>query len=120
MNLQQIIDTLQLKVITTPQDFTEINPTCGYASDLLSCVMAGAAHKSIWITLQAHGNIVAVASLLDISAVIITEGAQPDEATIAKANEEGINILSTSDPTFSVVGRLWELGVHCQKQSFEE
>jgi hypothetical protein len=114
MNLQQIIDSLQLKPLTQAQDYSSIEPTCGYASDLLSCVMAGAAHKSIWVTLQAHGNIVAVATLLDISAVIITENAQPDEATIAKANEEGINIFSTPEPTFSTVGRLWELGLHCQ------
>jgi hypothetical protein len=115
MNLQQIVESLHIKPITAVKDYAAITPSCGYASDLLSCVMAGAAHQSVWITLQAHGNIVAVASLLDISAIIITEDAQPDETTIAKANEEGINIFSTPAPTFEVVGRLWELGLHCQK-----
>jgi len=52
-----------------------------------------------------------VAALLDQVAVIITEGATPDEATIAKANEEGITILSSSQPTFAVVGKLWEMGL---------
>ena len=51
--------------------------------------MAGAPHESVWVTLQAHSNIVAVATLLEISAVIITEGAMPDQATISKADEEG-------------------------------
>lgn len=115
MNLQQIIESLQLKPITAQKDYAAISPSCGYASDLLSCVMAGAAHQSIWVTLQAHGNIVAVASLLDISAIIITEDAQPDEATIAKANQEGINIFSSPEPTFEIVGRLWELGLHCKR-----
>ena len=114
MNLKQIIDSLKLTPITKPNDFSEITPTCGYASDLLSCVMSGAAHKSVWVTLQAHINIVAVASLLDLSAIIITEGAKPDEATIAKANEEGITLLSSEEPTFSVVGQLWSLGLRCQ------
>jgi DRTGG domain. len=115
MNLQEIVDSLQLKPLTTPKEYTEIIPTCGYASDLLSCVMAGAAHQSVWVTLQAHVNIVAVASLLELSAIIITEGAMPDESTIAKANEEGINLFSTPEQTYSVVGKLWELGLHCQQ-----
>lgn len=115
MNLQEMIDSLQLKPLTAVRNYREITPTCGYASDLLSCVMAGAAHQSVWVTLQAHVNIIAVASLLDISAIIITENAQPDEATIAKANEEEINLFSTEEPTFSIVGKLWELGLRCQQ-----
>jgi hypothetical protein len=111
MTLQQIITNLKLTVLTEAKDFTEIVPTSGYASDLLSCVMSGAAHQSVWVTLQAHSNIVAVAALLDLSAVIITEGATPDAATITKANEEGITLLLTSEPTFYVVGKLWEMGL---------
>jgi hypothetical protein len=114
MNLKEIIDILHLEPVTTPKDYTEVTPSCGYTSDLLSCVMAGAAHKSIWVTLQAHINIVAVATLLDLSAIIITEDARPDENTIKKANEEGIDIFLTKEPTFSIVGKLWEMGLRCQ------
>jgi hypothetical protein len=112
MNLQQIIDRLNLKVLTEPGDFTLIQPEGGYTSDLLSCVMAGAKSKYLWITLQAHLNIVAVAALLEVAAIIITENAQPDSATIAKANEQGIVLLSTSDPTYVIDGKLWEMGIH--------
>jgi len=73
--------------------------------------MAGAPHGSVWVTLQAHGNIVAVAALLELSAIIITEGAMPDPATITKANEEGIILLSTPQPSYWTVGKLWELGI---------
>lgn len=111
MNLQDIIDELELEVLTTPQDFAAVTPQGGYASDLLSCVMAGASREGIWITLQAHGNVVAVAALLDLAAVIITENARPDEAAILRANTEGITLLATSQPTYTVVGRLWELGL---------
>jgi len=111
MNLQQIIDKLQLKLLTDPKDFSDISPTGGYTSDLLSCVMTGAKSQNLWITLQAHINIVAVAALLDLSAVIITEGAAPDEKTIAKANEEEITLLSTTDSTYSIVGNLWDMGI---------
>ena len=73
--------------------------------------MAGARKKGVWVTLQAHGNIVAVAALLELSAVIITEGAMPDPATVNRANEEGITLLSTPEFTYPVVGKLWEMGL---------
>ncbi len=111
MTLQEIIDNLGLTLLTDKKDFGQVAPASGYTSDLLSCVMAGAQHGGIWVTLQAHANIVAVGALLELSAIIITEGAMPDQDTIAKANEEGITLLSTSRPTFHVVGKLWELGL---------
>ncbi len=111
MNLEEIIAALNLTVLTTPGDFKSIQPQGGYASDLLSCVMAGAGRHSLWLTLQSHSNIVAVAALLDLAAIIITEGAMPDESTIAKANEEGITLLATNEKTFAVAGKLWEMGI---------
>ncbi len=111
MTLQEIIDNLRLTCLTETRDFSQVIPESGYASDLLSCVMAGARHHGIWVTLQAHANIVAVAALLELSAVVITEGAMPEADTIAKANEEGVNLLFTEEPTFYVAGRLWEMGL---------
>ncbi|MEO8356851.1 MAG: DRTGG domain-containing protein [Chloroflexota bacterium] len=111
MNLQQIIDQLNLTVLTEPRDFAGITPTGGYSSDLLSCVMAGAKKGYIWTTLQAHLNIVAVAALNDVAAIIITENAQPDTASISKANQQGVILLSTPQPTYDVNGKLWEMGV---------
>ncbi|HSK86776.1 MAG TPA: DRTGG domain-containing protein [Anaerolineales bacterium] len=111
MNLQKIINELNLNVLTEPRDFAGITPTGGYSSDLLSCVMAGARKGHLWITLQAHLNIVAIAALNEVAAIIITEDAQPDTASIAKANEQGVVLLSTSQPTYEINGKLWEMGV---------
>ena len=111
MTLDQIIKMLELKVLTKQMDFANIQPASGYVSDMLSCVMTGAKHQSLWVTLQAHNNIVAVASLLDLAAVIVTENATPDEETIKKANEEGITLLSTTHNSFYIVGKLWEMGL---------
>jgi hypothetical protein len=114
MNLQKIIETLNLTVLTDSRDFASIQPDGGYTSDLLSCVMAGAKGNYLWITLQSHINIVAVAALLEVAAIIITEDAKPDPATIAKANEQGVILLSTPKPTFEIDGKLWEMGIHIQ------
>ena len=111
MNLQQIIDELDLNVLTESHDFAGITPTGGYSSDLLSCVMAGAKKGHVWITLQAHLNIVAIAALNELAAIIITESAQPDAASIARANQQGVILLSTSQPTYEINGKLWEMGL---------
>ena len=111
MTLQEIIEELNLTPLTREKDFNQVIPTSGYASDLLSCVMASARHEAVWVTLQAHTNVVAVGALLELSAIIITEGARPDQDTIVKANEKDVTLLSTGKPTFYVAGRLWELGL---------
>jgi predicted transcriptional regulator len=111
MTLQDIIQTLNLQILAGEKDFASIEPGSGYASDLLSCVMAGAKHQGIWVTLQAHTNVVAVAALLELSAVIITEGAQPEPAMIDKAEQQGVTLLATPLPTFEVVGRLYQMGL---------
>jgi hypothetical protein len=111
MTLQEIIEKLNLTVLTTPKDFAAVQPGGGYASDLLSCVMAGAKPGHLWVTLQAHINIVAVASLNDVAAVIITENATPEATVIEKANSQGVTLLGTSAATYQVVGKLWELGI---------
>ncbi len=114
MDLQSIIDQLELRLLTEPRDFTQIIPASGYASDLLSCVMAGAKKDGLWITLQSHDNIVAVAALLELAAVIITEDAQPESSTVARAVARNITLLSTPLSTFDIVGKLWELGLRSE------
>jgi hypothetical protein len=111
MNLQEVIQKLDLAVLTDPQDFSQIQISGGYASDLLSCVMAGAKPGNLWITLQAHINIVAVAALTDTAAIIITEGAEPEPDVVARANSQGVTLLGTPRGNHQVSGALWELAI---------
>lgn len=111
MKLDQIAKSLNLTLLTEDKDLSSIETELGYTSDMLSCVMSGAPRQGVWVTLQAHGNIVAVAALLDLAAVIITENAAPEQSTIDRANEKGIVLFATSAPSFEVVGHLWELGL---------
>jgi len=109
MYVRQVIQQLGLNLIGGHQIDVEI--TGGYASDLLSCVMAGAKAGNIWVTLQAHPNIIAVASLIELAAVIVAEGIAPDPQTIQKAQETGIPLLTTARDTYSTVVALAELGI---------
>jgi hypothetical protein len=110
MTLEEIVNELALSVQTAPQKL-QVEVTGGYASDLLSRVMAMAKKGNLWITLQSHPNIVAVASLLDLAGVIVTEGRELDFGTAEKAEEKEVTILTTDHSTFTIVSKLAQLGV---------
>jgi hypothetical protein len=85
--------------------------TGGYASDLLSDVLAHAEDGALWVTLHIHQNIVAVASHKGLSGIVLVQGRQPEKDTIAKAEEEDIPIMVTELPAFELVGRLYKAGI---------
>ncbi len=74
----------------------------GYAGDLLSWVMGRLESGSAWVTIMSNVNIVAVATLSDPCCIILSEGVAPDEGVLARAEQQGINLLSTSKTTFEV------------------
>ena len=108
--LKEIIEELNLETVSSVSTAGR-SAVGGYAADLLSCAMKGAKKDYVWVTLQSHLNVVAVASLLNLVGVIITEGNRPDPETIARAEKEGVVLMVTPKTTFTVVGELTLLGV---------
>jgi hypothetical protein len=113
MDLQEIIKSLSLEV-TTPGLDLKREVTGGYVSDLLSDVMGNAHEGDIWITLQIHLNIIAVASLKGLSGIILVNNRRPDADTLRRAAEENIPVMTSTLPTFELVGRLYALGLRCR------
>ena len=74
--------------------------TGGFCGDLLSWAMGRAGEGSAWCTVMGNVNAVAVASLADVAAIILCEGAALDAGAADKANEQGVNIFSTDMPAF--------------------
>jgi hypothetical protein len=110
MKVREIVGALGLDVLVGKAHLDrEVNG--GYAADLLSCVMAGAEAGDLWITLQTHGNIVAVASLLGVAALIVAEGAEVPEATLTKAEQQDVILLSSAEPVYETIARLVALGI---------
>jgi len=85
--------------------------TGGYASDLLSDVIANSREGQVWVTLQIHQNVVAVASMKDLAGIILVGGREPEDDTVQKAEAEGIPIMVSNLPAFELVGRLYGLGL---------
>jgi len=112
MNLADIANKLGLENLTPELDMnggTDI--TSGYASDLLSDVLAHAPHGGILVTVQVHLNVIAVSVHASLAAVIFALGRRPDDATRKKAVEEGVCLLVSEMPAFEIVGKLYELGL---------
>lgn len=110
MKLFELKEKLGLQVKTGENKLnTEISG--GYVSDLLSDVIANAEKGNIWVTLQLHVNIVAVAVLKELAAIVIVQNREPNEETLRKANEENIPILTSSLSAFELVGKIYSLGI---------
>jgi hypothetical protein len=110
VKLTELVQKLDLDVRSAKTDL-EREVTGGYASDLLSDVLANGEEGDIWVTLQIHQNIVAVASMKNLAGVILVNGREPEQETIEKAEAENLVIMVTEMPTFEIVGKLYNLGV---------
>lgn len=108
MKVSDLVKELNLTVFCGEENLdTPIDG--GYTSDLLSDVMGHIEEGMLWITMQTHQNIVAVATLKDAAAVLIVNGASPDEETLQKGKDEGVPLLGTSLPAFTVSGKIYQL-----------
>lgn len=84
---------------------------CGYTCDLLSWVMAKGSEGCAWVTVQTHLNVVAVASLHDMACIICPEGIAMEEASVQKADEEGIAVIESAMQAYHICGLMYEAGV---------
>lgn len=110
MKLNEIVKKFNLEVVCVPAGLE--NEVCGgYASDLLSDVLAHAKEGDIWCTLQIHQNIIAVASLKKVAGIILVNSRRPADDTVEKAAAENIPILITALPAFEIIGKLYESGI---------
>jgi hypothetical protein len=89
----------------------------GYASDLLSDVMANSIRGDIWVTMQRHLNIVAVAALNELAGIVIVNGRTPEPAAQERAREQGIPIVCTNLPAFDVIGILYGCGIRGRRET---
>ncbi|WP_010251921.1 DRTGG domain-containing protein [Acetivibrio cellulolyticus] len=101
MKIGEFSDLLHMKVLTDAKGLDR-DIAGVYIGDLLSWVMSHANKGDVWITVHTHLNIVAVALLVELACIVIPEGIQVEEATIKKANEEGIVILSSGKTAYQL------------------
>lgn len=73
--------------------------------------MAHARKDQVWVTLQIHPNIIAVAVLKELAAIILVNGREPAPETVAQAEAKGVPVVGTSLSTFELAGQLYASGL---------
>lgn len=107
MKLKKIIDKLDLEVVV--ESSLDEKVTGGYCGDLLSNVMAKAQKGDLWFTVQSHQNVIAVALLTEVAAVVVAENFEIEDKAIKRAREKGVNILCSYLTSYELAGLLYQL-----------
>ncbi|MBN2220078.1 MAG: iron-sulfur binding hydrogenase [Kosmotogaceae bacterium] len=109
MKLNDLVEMCGIRVITSLPLDTDISNA--YIGDLLSDVMGNAPANSIWLTVQSHMNILAVASIVGARAIVLCNGLHFEESTVRKAEETGIVLLESDFTTFDIAVKLVKCGL---------
>ena len=107
MKVSELVKELNLVVFSGAEGLDR-EITGGYVSDLLSDVMGNSTEGDVWVTLQTHRNVVAIASLKELACVLLVGSLAPEQNTIEHSNKEGIPVLGTALSTFEIAGLLYQ------------
>jgi hypothetical protein len=110
MRLHELAKALDLREFT-PSLGSDPDITQGYTSDLLSDVLTDAPVGGVLITLHANREVVAVAGLAGLRAVIFSCGRTPDDRTVERATAKGLSLFGSQTDSFELAGRLYESGL---------
>jgi hypothetical protein len=108
VKLKDLAERLALDVFQPRGNF-DVEVSGGYAGDLLSDVVGNARERNLWFTCQTHENVVAVAKLKILAAIVLVNGRKPDPEALERAQEEQVLIFGTAKSTFAISGALHDL-----------
>lgn len=100
MTVKELSERLQTKMVLCPDLDREVEGV--YTGDLLSWVMGNASSGQALVTIMSNINVVAVASLLDLSVVILSEGVTPDQDMMDAAKAKSVNLLVCEGTSYDV------------------
>lgn len=110
MKVSELMTLLDAKCVTEGANL-DAEISCGYSCDLLSWVLAHGKQGMAWCTVQTHVNVIAVSVLMEMACVILVESVQAEEASLNKAVEEGMPVLSTTKTAYEVCGIMNKAGI---------
>ena len=110
MKVSELMTLIEARNLT-PAVSGDGEVTCGYACDLLSWVMAHGEKGMAWVTVQTHLNVVAVASLAEMTCVILPEGIVMEDESLQKAADEDLCVLTSDLTAYEICGRMAGQGI---------
>ncbi len=110
MKVTELTKQLGLQVIAGANG-EDRDIAAGYCGDLLSDVMGNAPIGSIWLTVQGHQNVMNVARMREMAAVVLTNGIVPDDETRRRADDFGIPLIIWQGTSYDLAVRLCAAGI---------
>ena len=110
MKVSELMTLLDAKCVTEGANL-DAEIFCGYSCDLLSWVLAHGKQGMAWCTVQTHVNVIAVSVLMEMACVILVEGVEAEGASLNKAIDEGMPVLSTTKTAYEVCGIMNKAGI---------
>lgn len=105
MKINEIASILNAEIITNFSDErTDIQ--YGFASDLMSDVLAYATSDSLLITGLNNHQVIRTAEMMDMTTVLFVRGKKPGKDIIDLAVENSLTILATDHTMFKTCGLL--------------
>ncbi|MDR1205545.1 MAG: AraC family transcriptional regulator [Peptococcaceae bacterium] len=105
MRIKAFAEALNLRLLTDQPDGSDISVSGCYLGDLLSNVMAKVKEGDLWMTVVTNQNVVAVAHLMNVPAVVFLEGHQPMPETLERGNSEKIPLFSSEESAYGMAVR---------------
>ena len=107
MTVEKLANIIGCRVLSMPDKDREADGV--YIGDLLSWVMGRARCGNVWITIMSNLNVIAVASLADVSCVVFSEGVIPDDELVRVAAEKGVNLICTPLSSYEAAVKISEI-----------
>lgn len=104
MTVQNLAQTLEFESLCVPAPDKQVQGA--YAGDLLSWVMGNASEGNAFVTIMTNVNVVAVATLIDMSCIIFAEGVHVPDDVVQAAKDKNINLLVSPLPTYETCAKL--------------
>ena len=104
MTVKELIKAISADALSLPNEEREVLGV--YVGDLLSWVMGRARENDAWITIMSNVNTVAVATLCDVSCIILAEGVKLDPEVLKVACDKGVNVLSADMSAYELSVKL--------------
>ncbi len=104
MKVSELLKAGIFEPISLPSPDREIEGA--YVGDLLSWVMGRAEAGNAWITIMSNVNVIAVATLADVSCIILAEGVRLDSDVLSTAREKGVNVFVSELPIYETAVKL--------------
>ena len=107
MTVKELVDRQIFRVVNLGKELDR-EVTKVFCCDLLSIAMGKAPADGAWVTVMGNVNTIAVATLADVSCVIMAEEVSLDEVARARAKEQGVTVLATEEPVFEAALKVYQ------------